>query len=82
MSNKENMGAKARLAGETVSVVIPCYNTHEFLAMTLDSVRAQTFPVEAVSYTHLAIGRQTPYRSFNRHRARAVAGVPCGRVDR
>lgn len=42
------MGAKARLAGETVSVVIPCYNTHEFLAMTLDSVRAQTFPVEEI----------------------------------
>lgn len=44
------------LTGETedkygtarVSVVIPCYNTHEHLEQTLASVRAQTFPVAEI----------------------------------
>lgn len=40
--------ATGRCAGEKVSVVIPCYNTHEYLGKTLDSVRAQTFPVEEI----------------------------------
>ena len=33
---------------EKVTVVIPCYNTHEFLRKTLDSVRAQTFAVDEI----------------------------------
>lgn len=38
------IGVKAKkVAQESVSVVIPCYNTHSFLGQAIDSVRAQTF---------------------------------------
>ncbi|MCX7164744.1 MAG: glycosyltransferase family A protein [Rhodocyclales bacterium] len=47
MSNEE-IRATARFAGAKVSVVIPCYNTHEFLGKTLDSVRAQTYSVDEI----------------------------------
>lgn len=33
---------------KTVSVVIPCYNTHEHLERALASVRSQTFPVTEI----------------------------------
>lgn len=36
------------MKSETVSVVIPCYNTHTLLVRTIDSVRAQTFPVAEI----------------------------------
>ena len=39
-----------KVAGrELVSVVIPCYNTHQYLTQTLDSVRQQTYaPIEII----------------------------------
>lgn len=47
MTGKYPDGPKEQ-ATERVSVVIPCYNTHEFLGKTLASVKAQTLPIREI----------------------------------